>query len=190
MFGGQTSTQAGGERSGRKIRLDVDDVDAIRDAVPMVAAISPEVLLYGTPVTHEYRTKNMTIRAVLPSDYQKVRNMTMDRADGFQTKTSCEKSASPCSARKRPRNCLEKRRPKAKRSPSTVCSSKSSGVLKTKVQISNYNTPDNECVFIPTEPRRCSRIPSIPKIIVWSPANPQFRAGSREAGARNARAHS
>src|SRR5215469_4782819 len=42
MFGGQTSTQAGGERSGRKIRLEVSDVDAIRDAVPMVAAISPE----------------------------------------------------------------------------------------------------------------------------------------------------
>ena len=28
MFGGQTSTQAGGERSGRKIRLELDDVAA------------------------------------------------------------------------------------------------------------------------------------------------------------------
>src|SRR3954454_4540532 len=45
MFGGQTSSQAGGERSGRKIRLEESDVAAIRDAVPTVAAISPEVLM-------------------------------------------------------------------------------------------------------------------------------------------------
>src|SRR5258707_15874665 len=40
---GQTSAQAGGERAGRKIRLERTDVDAIRDAVPLAAAISPEV---------------------------------------------------------------------------------------------------------------------------------------------------
>ena len=38
MFDGQTSTQAGGERAGRKIRMERTDVDAIRDAVPLAAA--------------------------------------------------------------------------------------------------------------------------------------------------------
>jgi len=41
MYGGQTSTQAGGERAGRRVRVERSDVDAIREAVPMVAAISP-----------------------------------------------------------------------------------------------------------------------------------------------------
>src|SRR3954451_4469479 len=77
MFGGQTSAQAGGMRSGRVIRLERDDVAAIRDTVPAVAAISPEVLMRRTPVTHGYRSQNMTIRGVVPPDYGKVRNMTV-----------------------------------------------------------------------------------------------------------------
>ena len=43
MFGGQTSTQAGGERSGRKIRLELDDSELIRDNVPLVGAVSAEI---------------------------------------------------------------------------------------------------------------------------------------------------
>src|ERR1700681_4866404 len=45
VFGGQTSTQAGGERSGRAIKLNLADADLIRDNVPLVAAISAEVML-------------------------------------------------------------------------------------------------------------------------------------------------
>src|SRR5580704_15886557 len=39
MFGGQTSVQAGGQRSGREIQLDLTDVDLIRDNVPLVPAL-------------------------------------------------------------------------------------------------------------------------------------------------------
>ena len=49
MFPGQTSHQAGGERAGRRVRLEVDDVEAIRESVPSVAAISPEIMLRGAP---------------------------------------------------------------------------------------------------------------------------------------------
>src|SRR5215472_15843583 len=42
MFGGQTSAQAGGERSGRSIRLTLEDAQLIRDNVPMVGAVSAE----------------------------------------------------------------------------------------------------------------------------------------------------
>ena len=40
----QTSEQAGGLRSGRRVRLEFDDVEAIREAVPLVRAISPELM--------------------------------------------------------------------------------------------------------------------------------------------------
>src|SRR5579875_3148403 len=78
MFGGQTSSQAGGERSGRIIRLEATDVAAIRGSGPLVAAISPEVLMRSTTVTHGYRSEDRAIRGVLPPDYQQVRNMTME----------------------------------------------------------------------------------------------------------------
>src|SRR5690349_22171094 len=45
MFGGQTSSQAGGERSGRKIKFDLGDAETIRDSVPLVAAVSAEVMM-------------------------------------------------------------------------------------------------------------------------------------------------
>src|ERR1035438_3608847 len=50
MFGGQTSTQAGGERSGRVIRLVREDSELIRDTVPLVGAISAEVFVRGSTV--------------------------------------------------------------------------------------------------------------------------------------------
>ena len=46
MFNGSTSTQAGGERAGRRIRMERTDVDAIRDTVPLAAAVSPEVMVH------------------------------------------------------------------------------------------------------------------------------------------------
>lgn len=49
------------------------------------------------------------------------------------------------------------------------------GVLKSKTQISNYNTPDNECIFIPYETATLLRDIKYPEFIVWMPANPVFR---------------
>jgi putative ABC transport system permease protein len=49
------------------------------------------------------------------------------------------------------------------------------GVLKTKTQIANYNTPDNECAFIPYEAASLFRDVRYPDDFVWMPANPIFR---------------
>src|ERR1700722_2471893 len=76
MFDGQTSTQAGGERAGRKIRMERTDVDAIRDAVPLAASISPEVMVHGATVVRGYRTQSIAVRAVYPV-YGRIRNETV-----------------------------------------------------------------------------------------------------------------
>jgi putative ABC transport system permease protein len=49
------------------------------------------------------------------------------------------------------------------------------GVLKTKTQISNYNTPDNECLFIPLSTASLLQDIKYPSDLVWMPANPIFR---------------
>src|ERR1700730_4805554 len=66
MFGGQTSAQAGGERSGRVIRLKSEDVELIRETVPLVAAVSGEVFIRGANVVRGYRQQNLSVRAVEP----------------------------------------------------------------------------------------------------------------------------
>src|SRR6186997_2134452 len=43
VWGGRTSTQAGGERAGRAIRLTVGDVRALEQQSPLVAAASAEI---------------------------------------------------------------------------------------------------------------------------------------------------
>ena len=61
------------------------------------------------------------------------------------------------------------------------------GVLKTKTQISNYNTPDNECIFIPYDTMALlARHQSTRTISSGRPINPMFRVGGRAAGARDA----
>jgi putative ABC transport system permease protein len=176
MFGGQTSSQAGGERSGRVIQLERSDVDAIRDAVPMVAAISPEVLMRRTPVTREYRTENMTIRGVLPSDYGRIRNMTMgsgrwlDNADDLQKERVAVLGAAAA------KKLFGEIPPENEKITVNGMQFVVTGVLKTKIQISNYNTPDNECVFIPYDTMSLMHDVKYPEDMVWTPVNPMFRA--------------
>src|SRR4030095_6049182 len=43
VFNGQTSLQAGGERAGQNIQLEMRDYDALVDGVPAIKSISPEV---------------------------------------------------------------------------------------------------------------------------------------------------
>src|SRR5579863_6619033 len=43
LWPGQTSMQAGGQRAGKKITYEYEDVEAIRDEVPIVRAVSAEI---------------------------------------------------------------------------------------------------------------------------------------------------
>jgi putative ABC transport system permease protein len=49
------------------------------------------------------------------------------------------------------------------------------GVLLTKTQIANYDTPDNECIFIPYETSSLYRDLKYPTYFVWTPVTPEFR---------------
>ena len=42
IWGGQTSMQAGGERSGKRVKFLDGDTEAVRDAVPFLKAVSSE----------------------------------------------------------------------------------------------------------------------------------------------------
>lgn len=175
MFGGQTSSQAGGERSGRIVRLEDTDVAAIRESVPLVAAISPEVLMRGTTVTHGYRSQNMTIRGVLPPDYQQVRNMTMGTGHWLSLEDNLEKRRMAVLGAKAAEKLFGEMPPEGEKITISGMQFTVVGVLQTKIQISNYNTPDNECIFIPYRTMSLLHDVKYPEDIVWSPANPIFR---------------
>src|SRR5436305_6897789 len=43
MWPGQTSMQAGGQRAGKPVHYEIEDVEAIRDEVPIIRAVSGEI---------------------------------------------------------------------------------------------------------------------------------------------------
>ncbi|MCC6341209.1 MAG: ABC transporter permease [Bryobacterales bacterium] len=174
MHGGQTSSQAGGERAGRRIRLELTDVDAIRDTVPLVAAVSPEVLLRGATVVRGYRTQSITVRAVYPV-YGRIRNMTMSTGRWLNTEDQVHKQRMAVLGAKAAEKLFGEIPPEGEEIKVNGMRFTVAGVLKSKTQISNYNTPDNECIFIPYETATLLRDIKYPEFIVWMPANPVFR---------------
>jgi len=174
VFGGQTSTQAGGERAGHKIRLETDDVQIIRDTVPMVGAISPEIMLRGTPVVRGYRQQNMSIRAVEPP-YGKIRNMTLASGRWLSPEDFQTKERVAVIGAKAAEKLFGDIPPVGEKIAIKGTQFQIIGLLKTKTQISNYNTPDNECLFIPFSTASLFRNTKYPDDIVWMSANPIFR---------------
>ncbi len=176
MFEGSTSAQAGGERAGRRVRLELSDVDAIRDAVPLVTAISPELLVGGATVVRGYRTQNQGVRAVWPA-YGRVRNMAvLNGGRWLSAEDEIQKQRVAVIGSKAAEKLFGEM--KAEGEDVTINGLRFTivGVLKTKTQISNYNRPDNECLFIPYSTGSLFRDPRYPAFIVWSPVNPIFRA--------------
>jgi len=175
IFDGQTSTQAGGERAGRKIRMERTDVDAIRDAVPMAAAISPEVMVHGATVVRGYRTQSIAVRAVYPV-YGRIRNEGLAAGRWIGPEDEAEKQRVAVMGAEAARKMFGEIPPQGEDITINGLHFTVVGLLKTKTQISNYNEPDNECIFIPYDTGALLRDIKYPDDIVWSPVNPLFRA--------------
>src|SRR3974390_1464306 len=75
VFPGQTSMQAGGERSGRRIRLELSDVTAIQEGVPTIEAVSPETRRYW-PCSYNDRTRSYGVSGVY-SSFARIRSAAL-----------------------------------------------------------------------------------------------------------------
>jgi putative ABC transport system permease protein len=173
-FGGRTSSQAGGERAGRRIRIEVSDVEEIRTSVPLVAAISPEMMMGGMTVVREYRSYTTMVRGVRTS-YGRIRNQSMGSGRWIEADDDLEKRRVAVLGALAAQKLFGEIPPEGE--PIVIDGLRFTvvGVLKIKTQIANYNTPDNECVFIPFETASLYRDLKYPDDIVWMPANPIFR---------------
>ena len=174
MFGGRTSSQAGGERAGRRIRLERADVEEIRTAVPLVLAISPEMMMGGMTVVREYRSHTTMVRGVQTA-YGRIRNMTIAAGRWIEPDDEAEKRRVAVLGSKAAEKLFGEIPPEGEEVDINGLRFSVIGVLKNKTQVANYNTPDNECVFIPYETASLYRDLKYPDDIVWMPANPVFR---------------
>jgi putative ABC transport system permease protein len=189
MIPGQTSSQAGGERSGRWIHLERSDVDAIREAVPLVSAVSPECMLRGATVVRGYRTESLSIRSAY-ANYGRIRNMVMSSGRWLSPEDDAQKQRVAVLGAEAAHKLFGEIPPEGEVITINGLRFSVAGVLRTKAQISNYNTPDNDCIFIPFDAMSLLRGVKYPDFIVWTPVNPMFRNDAmRQVRAVLARTH-
>ena len=146
VFAGQTSLQSGGERAGKRIRMRMADAEAVGQ-IPLVKAWSPE---FFNNVTVAWRMKQASYlaRAVAPAyghmrsqvaasgrfiDAEDVRLQRRSVFLGSEVALKLFGNSPPVGETVRINGMAF-----------TVV-----GVMKEKIQLSNYNRPDKESVFIP-----------------------------------------
>lgn len=169
VWGGQTSLQAGGERSGRKIHLRDGDMEAIRDSLPFLKAVSRET---DDAFSVKYGPKVVLIQSkAIDLPYGPMRRLDVAQGRYFEPDDFTQHRQviifGPHAAQK-----LFNGYPpvgevvEVEGQPFTVI-----GVLRNKIQDSSNNGPDNENIFIPFDTMRTLRQQRDPGSIVFQPSS-------------------
>jgi putative ABC transport system permease protein len=146
VFPGQTSMQAGGERSGRRIRLRLADAEAVGE-LPLVKAWSPE-FIQGGQVTWGAKQADYAIRGVAPS-YAVLRAQPASAGRFVDAEDVRLQRRVAFIGSEVARKLFGVVEPVGESIRIRGMSFEVIGVQKEKVQLSNYNRPDKESVFIP-----------------------------------------
>jgi putative ABC transport system permease protein len=179
IWGGQTSMQAGGERSGQKIKFKEGDAEAIRDSLPFLAAVSRET---DDTFSIKYGPKVVAIQSkAIDLPYGRMRNLNVEQGRYFEAADFTEHRQviifGPHAAQK-----LFNGYPpvgevvQVEGQPFTVI-----GVLRNKIQDSSNNGPDNENVFVPFDVMRTLRQQRAPNSIVFQPSTPTMHLQAIQA---------
>jgi putative ABC transport system permease protein len=144
--GGQTSIQAGGERSGRRILLKQDDVEAMQE-LGALKFVSPEYM-ESLPITYGTRQTTAGVRGVSP-EYGIMRTETAETGR-FISSEDVENHRRVCFlGYEVARRLFSNIRPVGQEVRINGSTFDVIGVMPNKAQISSYFYPDKLSVFIP-----------------------------------------
>jgi putative ABC transport system permease protein len=149
---GRTSLQAGGERAGRFIRIDIKDVYTLKEKSKLLELITPE-LMAGVKAKSAFNASSVGVSGVWPV-FQTIRTIEVERgrlmteADNEQARRVVVVGFNVC------KQLFADRDPVGSEItlngvPYTVI-----GKVRKKAQDSSYSSPDNDRIFIPYEAAR------------------------------------
>ena len=179
VWGGQTSMQAGGERSGKRIHFKDGDTEAVRDAVPFLTAVSSESdegfsFKYGPKVV------NISSKAVdLP--YGGMRKLIVSDGRYFEAADFAEHRQVVIFGPHAALKLFNGYPPVGESVEIEGHVFQVIGVLATKIQDSSNNGPDNENAFIPFDSMRLLRNQRDPGSIVFQPSSPDLHVKAIQA---------
>jgi putative ABC transport system permease protein len=146
MFPGQTSLQAGGERAGRRIRLRLTDAEAVGE-LPLVKNWSPE-FWQDVPVSWGVKQSGYLVRAVAPS-YAVMRSQRATSGRFIDAEDLRLQRRVAFLGSEVARKVFGNTPPVGQTIRIKGMAFEVIGVQKEKVQLSNYQRPDRNCIFIP-----------------------------------------
>lgn len=172
--GGQTSAQAGGLRAGRRIRLELADAAAIKESIPLVEYLSPEIMRHGLKGQVRGREKEVTLRAVWP-EYSLVRNVMISDGRWINEEDRQRQHRVAVLGAEAAKDLYGGMPPVGEELVISGIRFTVIGVMDAKLQIANYNRRDNQCVFIPYDTFSLFGDIKYPWFLVWRPATPDSR---------------
>jgi putative ABC transport system permease protein len=169
---GQTSEQAGGERAGRRIRLEKADLEFVRADTTLVKDLSLETVQWR-PLTYSERLSNSPVRGVYPV-YGEVRNQVAGEGRWISAEDMQERRRVVFLG-------YDLRKELFSRRPAIGETVRISGVRFTvigssdrKMQLSNYFGSDDNSAFIPYTTAGDLWDNRYASVMVFSPVAPQF----------------
>src|SRR5437016_2766893 len=150
---GRTSKQAGGERAGRVVRLDMTDLYALKNHSRLLESMSPELMRGGVTVKSGYNAATLQMSGVWPV-FQKIRTIEVDRGRLLTDADNEEARRVVVIGYEAARQLFADRDPIGATLlmngvPYTII-----GKIRKKEQDSNYTGVDNERLFVPYETMR------------------------------------
>ncbi len=175
---GQTSEQAGGERAGRRVRFEKEDMDLVRAEATLVRDVSLETVRW-LAISYGDRLANTAIRGVYP-EYGEIRNEVPSEGRWISPEDFLE--------RRRVvflggilRAQLFSGRPAV---GETVLISGVRftvvGTMDRKIQMSNYFTSDDESCWIPYSAASDMWDTRYASVLVFAPVAPRFERDAKQ----------
>jgi putative ABC transport system permease protein len=147
---GRTSMQAGGERAGRPIRIDFEDVLALKRDSKLLEDVTPEIMKGNLRVKSSFNAATLQMSGIWPV-YQKIRTIDVDNGRLIGDQDNDEVRRVVVIGYEAARQLFADRNPVDQQIqlngiPYTII-----GKIRKKDQDSNYTGADNERLFIPYE---------------------------------------
>jgi len=182
LWPGQTSMQAGGQRAGRKIHYEYDDIVAIRDEVPIIKAVSAESI---TDFGFKTGTRVVSIQTRgIEAAYPSMRKLAAAEGRNIEEAEFVNRRPVVLLGHGAAIRLFQG----APAVGQTVLIQGRSfevvGVMDIKIQDSMYEGPDNEQAFIPYELFNELTNAKDPQMIVFQPISAELHSAAL-AAARN-----
>jgi len=174
---GQTSEQAGGERAGKPVRFEAEDVEWIRQEDTLVRYVGLETVRWLS-ITYGERLANTAVRGVFP-EYGQVRNEVPSEGRWISAEDMLERRRVIFLGSQLKEKLFGGRPAVGENVQVSGVRFTVLGVMDRKLQMSNYFTSDDRSSFIPYSAAGDLWNTRYASVIVFEPVAPQFEAAAQ-----------